>query len=158
MGCPPPPPHTVIAATGAALVTLIEHAGDERAPIEATWVLSLTTSLALLSIGALLGTLQDDRGPDIALNRTRLTMLAAAAIAILTAAWRPSPLTLVVVLATMSLSIAEVAMNTCSGTERQGTEVSPYGVVDYSSARKRIREGASILAQRKLLGQFVVFE
>ena len=48
-----------IAATGAAMVRLVEHAGDDRAPTATAWLLSGAVALGLVSLIMIIRTLAD---------------------------------------------------------------------------------------------------
>jgi low temperature requirement protein LtrA len=91
-----------IAATGAAMVSLIEHAEDARAPESTAWLLGGSVALGLVALVALMTSLRDyDRLPEI-YRPMSAAMLIAAGAALLVAWWRPAPwllaLSLVVIL------------------------------------------------------------
>lgn len=91
-----------IAASGAALVRLIRHAGDARAPAPAAWLLAGSVALGLAALLATMATLHDYRRfPSI--YKPLTAVLAGAVLAALGVAWwRPAPwlmaLSLVVIL------------------------------------------------------------
>ena len=88
-----------IAAAGAAMVSVIEHAGDPRAPEVATWVLSGSVALSLLSIAAIACTLRDFTRYRGIYSATCIVMVALAlAVAIPVGLWRPAPVTLISIL------------------------------------------------------------
>jgi low temperature requirement protein LtrA len=88
-----------IAAAGAAMVGVIEHATDDRAPQAATWLLSGSVALGFLALIVIVRTLEDyDRYRAVYLP-TSFVMLGAAGLALLIGAWRPAPLLLVTALA-----------------------------------------------------------
>lgn len=80
-----------IAAAGAAMVSLIEHASYERTPDATAWLLAGSVALGLLSLIFKMRTLADyDRLPTIYKPLTRV-MAPAAAFALITAVWAPAP-------------------------------------------------------------------
>lgn len=88
-----------IAAAGAAMVGVIEHATDDRAPQAATWLLSGSVALGFLALIVIVRTLEDyDRYRTVYLP-TSFVMLGAAGLALLIGAWHPAPLLLVTALA-----------------------------------------------------------
>ncbi|MDE0288877.1 MAG: low temperature requirement protein A [bacterium] len=91
-----------IAAAGAAMVSLVDHAGDERTPAATAWLLAGSVALGLSAMILKMRTLGDyDRLPGIYKPLTRV-MAPAAAVALITAVWAPTPwlfaLSLVVIL------------------------------------------------------------
>ena len=88
------PVTAAIAAMGAAMVSLIDHAHDGRTPADTAWVLSAGAAVVLCATMLLAATLQDwdrDRGLYRPLART----CAAVALACLgLGAARPAPLLL----------------------------------------------------------------
>ena len=87
-----------IAAAGAAMVSMIEHAGDDRAPITATWLLTGSTALGLVSLAIIIRALEDYQKLKVVFEPTSRAMLVAAGGTLVVGVWRPAPLLLVVVL------------------------------------------------------------
>ena len=87
-----------IAAAGAAMVSMIEHAGDDRAPITATWLLTGSTALGLVSLAIIIRALEDYQKLKVVFQPTSRAMLVAAGGTLVVGVWRPAPLLLVVVL------------------------------------------------------------
>ena len=87
-----------IAASGAAMVSLIEHAGDSRAPAGTAWLLTGSVALALLALVMVMRSLVDyDRLSSI--YRPLTGGIVAAAAASLVVGWmRPAPWLLVVII------------------------------------------------------------
>jgi low temperature requirement protein LtrA len=80
-----------IAAAGAAMVSLIAHAGDPRAPTASAWLLSGSVALGLVALNATMSALQDyDRLPTL-YRPLSIAMLVAAGVAVLVGWWRPTP-------------------------------------------------------------------
>lgn len=91
-----------IAATGAAMVSLIEHAADTRAPEATAWLLSGSVALGLVALVIAMRALQDyDRLPSL-YRPVSAGLVVAAGVALLAGWWRPAPwllaLTLVLIL------------------------------------------------------------
>ena len=80
-----------IAATGAAMVSLVEHAGDDRAPEATAWLLAGSVALGLVSLLVIVRTLDAfDRLPGV--YQPVSWALAFAAAASLVVGWlRPAP-------------------------------------------------------------------
>jgi low temperature requirement protein LtrA len=80
-----------IAGAGAALVSLVAHAGDSSADADAAWLLSGSIALTLVSLIITMRTLADhDRLPTIYQPLTKL-MVGAAIAVLLIGWWRPAP-------------------------------------------------------------------
>lgn len=80
-----------IAAAGAAMVSLIEHAGYEHTPSATAWLLAGSVALGLLALIFKMRTLADyDRMPNIYKPLTRM-MAPAAVVALVAAVWAPAP-------------------------------------------------------------------
>jgi low temperature requirement protein LtrA len=87
-----------IAGAGAAMVSLIEHAGDDRAPVATSWLLTGAVAVGLLSLVLTMSALQTYRDHP-GMHRSiasAVTVTAAASIAV--GWWRPAPWVLVLVL------------------------------------------------------------
>jgi len=80
-----------IAATGAAMVSLVEHAADDRAPAATAWLLSGAVALGLLSLIMVIRTLADYvRFPDV-YQPLSWSLMVAALAGVLVGALRPAP-------------------------------------------------------------------
>lgn len=92
-----------IAAAGAAMVSLVEHAEDQRAPIAAAWLLAGAVAIGLLGLVLEIRTMQDYERLKSLYQPASVAMTIAAGAALLAGWWRPAPwllaLTLMVVLA-----------------------------------------------------------
>lgn len=89
-----------IAATGAGMVSLIEHANDARTPAATAWLVSASTAAVALVLAVITSTMPAHPGRRLA----PYTLTAAAAVTILLGALRPSPIVLATTLAaTLSL-------------------------------------------------------
>jgi len=88
-----------IATTGAAMVTLIEHAADPRAPVGAALLVTGSVAVGLISLIMIVRTLQDFEALRAVFVPTSLGMVGGAAAALLIGVWRPAPIVLVASLA-----------------------------------------------------------
>jgi len=80
-----------IAASGAALVSLVQHAGDARTPAASAWTLVGSVAIALLFLVMTIQTLADfNRFPSI-YKPTRIALVAGAGAVLLAGWWRPQP-------------------------------------------------------------------
>ncbi len=87
-----------IAASGAAMVSLVEHGADARAPASSAWLLSGSVAVALLSLVLVMRTLVDfERVADVYKPLTG-AMFVSAAAALLVGWMRPPPWLLVFLL------------------------------------------------------------
>jgi len=92
-----------IAAGGAAMVSLVEHAADSRSPVGSSWLLAGSVSVALLGIAIASRALPADAFPN-GMSEQILPTYGVAIVAILfIGAMRPAPIILVV---TTSLLLA----------------------------------------------------
>ncbi|MDE0267460.1 MAG: low temperature requirement protein A [Acidimicrobiaceae bacterium] len=76
-----------IAATGAGMVSLIEHAGDGRVPANTAWLISGATATAAASLAAVTTTMIHHPGRRV----VPYTLLGAGAVSLALAALRPAP-------------------------------------------------------------------
>ncbi len=99
-----------IAAAGAAMVSLIEHASDEHTPAATAWLLAGSVAFGLSAMILKTRTLEDyNRTPTIYRPLTR-AMASAAAIAPTTAIWAPAPWLLALSLVVILLGVWLVAV------------------------------------------------
>ena len=87
-----------IAASGAAMVSLVEHAGDDRAPAAAAWVLAGSVAVALVALIGAMRELRDFERLSSVYQPLIPTMMGAALAALLVGWWRPAPWLLVLAL------------------------------------------------------------
>lgn len=83
-----------VAATGAGMVGLIEHAGDGRTPAPTAWLISGATAVVLVSIAIVSSAVAEHPGRRL----VRYSLVVAAAAALLLGAARPTPWFLALVL------------------------------------------------------------
>ncbi len=81
------PLHLSIAAAGAAMVSLVEHAGDGRTPAASAWMLAGASAVVALSIAVMIRTF--NQRPGHAMVST--LMIASAVGALVLGALRPVP-------------------------------------------------------------------
>lgn len=92
-----------IAAAGAGMVSLLEHAHDATTPAATSWLLSGAVALGMVALILTLRALADAGPVGVVYRRVEIAMGAAAVISLIIGATRPAPwllaLLLVVVLA-----------------------------------------------------------
>lgn len=88
-----------IAGAGAAMVSLLEHAGDARAPAAATWLLSSSVAILLLALILIMRTLDDFEALPQVYRPASFAMLGGAVASLLIGWLRPTPWILVLMLA-----------------------------------------------------------
>ncbi len=80
-----------VAAAGAAMVSMVEHASDDHVPVGTAWLMSGAVAFGLVWLVLVMRTLQDyDRIPEL-FNPTSATLLAAAAVVLAIGWWQPAP-------------------------------------------------------------------
>ena len=85
------PAAMAIAASGAAMVSLVEHANDDRTPAATAWLLSGSVALGLLALAVIIPALTDaERLPQV-YRPLRAALGLAAITAIGIGALRPTP-------------------------------------------------------------------
>jgi low temperature requirement protein LtrA len=90
------PVSMAIAASGAAMVSLVEHARDDRAPAATVWLLTGSTAVMLLSLALTMRSLAVSDEEEAVYGPATTAVLIGAAAAIGLGVLRPSPLILVV--------------------------------------------------------------
>lgn len=83
-----------VAAAGAGMVALIEHAADDRTPVATAWLLAGSTALWAVSLSGLVTTMEPNEGRRL----VPMTLVGAAAVALVLGALRPQPLYLAIAL------------------------------------------------------------
>jgi low temperature requirement protein LtrA len=87
-----------IAATGAALVSLVEHAGDQQAPVATAWVLSGSIALVLVGLLMAMSALADFRRLASIYQPLTRALVSSVGVVVLIGWWRPVPWMLVLAL------------------------------------------------------------
>lgn len=85
-----------IAAAGAAMVSLVEHAADPRTPAPTAWLLTGSVTVVLAGIVFAARALSKDHFPPGMLEQLAPTLALAAAAALVIGAARPAPIVLVI--------------------------------------------------------------
>jgi low temperature requirement protein LtrA len=80
-----------IAAAGAAMVSLIEHAHDARAPADTAWLLSGSVSIALVGLILIVRSLVDYQRLAVIYRPISMAMGAGAVVALVVGWLRPAP-------------------------------------------------------------------
>jgi low temperature requirement protein LtrA len=85
------PVAAAIAASGAAMVSLIEHATDDGTPQPTAWLLSGAVAIGLVSLAVIIPTIVDaERLPQV-YRPLRVALGIAAVLALVAGAIRPTP-------------------------------------------------------------------
>ncbi len=79
-----------IAAAGAGMIALVEHAGDDRTPVGTAWLISGATAVIALSLAVIVTTMEPHEGRRL----VPVSLVAGAAVALVLGALRPQPLIL----------------------------------------------------------------
>ncbi len=85
------PAAMAIAASGAAMVSLVEHANDDRTPAPTAWLLSGSVALGLFALAVIIPTLTDAKRLPQVYQPVRAALGLAAVTAIGIGALRPTP-------------------------------------------------------------------
>lgn len=105
-----------IGASGAGMVSLIEHAADSRTPTGTSWLIAGATAGILASLAALSTTMPHHPGRRLVPS----TLAAGAMIALILGAIRPTP---VVLAASLSLVLLTVWFESFVRHARHGTSM-----------------------------------
>ncbi|MDR9451047.1 MAG: low temperature requirement protein A [Acidimicrobiia bacterium] len=87
-----------IAAAGAALVSLVEHAGDQRAPAATAWVLTGSIAVVLVGLMMAISALRDFRKFPSIYQPLMWSLVCSVGVVVLIGWWRPVPWMLVLAL------------------------------------------------------------
>ena len=101
---------TGIAATGAAMVSLVEHATEIQAPTATSWLFAGSVALMLTAIIPTTRTLSAHHRETHLYRPLSVALAIAAAAALLTGWARPAPLALVTAMALILGSIWTVGL------------------------------------------------
>jgi low temperature requirement protein LtrA len=85
-----------IAAAGAAMVSLVEHAADSRTPTGTAWLLCGSVAVVLIGVTLATRALPDDEFPEGLTKHIAPTFGLAAVVTLGIAAARPGPIALVI--------------------------------------------------------------
>jgi hypothetical protein len=84
-----------ITASGAAMVSLIGNAGDDRAPKATAWLLTGSVACVFVALFAIVLSLEDRRRLRTVYDPLSVALAVGALAAVLVGWWRPSPWLLV---------------------------------------------------------------
>jgi low temperature requirement protein LtrA len=117
-----------IAAAGAAMVSLIAHAGDDRTPAGTAWLLAGAVAVGLVALTIAERTLVDaDRLSDVYRPLT-LALVAGGAAALVVGWARPAPWLLALLLVGILLVVWVFAVNRFLRADAWGSEPARAGV------------------------------
>lgn len=105
------PVTAAIAASGAALVSLIEHAADERSPANAAWLLAGSVAVALVGLVVTMHSLADFRRLPSIYRPLTMAMFVGAVAAVLVGWWRPAPWLLALALVAILSAVWAIAVD-----------------------------------------------
>ena len=92
-----------IAASGAAMVSLVEHAADSRTPAATAWLLTGSVAVMLTSVALAATALPADEFPPGMTRQLAPTFGLAAAVILVIGAAQPAPIVLVIGIAVVQL-------------------------------------------------------
>ena len=92
-----------IAASGAAMVSLVEHAADSRTPAATAWLLTGSVAMMLTSVALAATALPADEFPPGMARQLAPTFGLAAAVILVIGAAQPAPIVLVIAIAVVQL-------------------------------------------------------
>ncbi|MGH3366590.1 MAG: hypothetical protein ACRDOY_05255, partial [Nocardioidaceae bacterium] len=116
-----------IAAAGAAMVSLIEHAHDARTPPETAWLLAGAVGLGLLALAVTERTLVDAQRLVVVYQPLSMAMAAGAAAALLLGWARPAPWLLALLLVAILAVLWVFAVSRFRRADAWGEEQSRAG-------------------------------
>ena len=99
-----------ITASGAAMVSLIEHAGLDRVPEPTAWLLSGSVAAGLLALIVIINSLTDRKRWASVYDPLSVALVAAAVAALLVGWWRPLPWLMVAALVLILVAVWLVAL------------------------------------------------
>lgn len=118
-----------IASAGAAMVSLVEHAEDLRAPLATAWLLTGSVSIGLLGLVLKLRTMNDYRRLTSLYRPASVAIAVAAGVILLLGWWRPAPWLLALTVVTVLASVWLFAVNRWLRMEESDQVLSPSGRV-----------------------------
>lgn len=94
-----------VASSGAAMVSLIEHASDDRAPLETAWLLSGSVAVGLLALTVIMSALEDSERLAEVYRPVAMALGAAALVSLVIGLLRPAPWALAALLVATLMSV-----------------------------------------------------
>ncbi len=105
-----------VAAAGAGMVNLVEHAGDARTPANTAWLIAGATATMAAALAAITLTMPTNPGRRL----VPITLSVAAIIALVLGALRPSP---IILAAGLSITLAGVWVEALARHAHEGTSL-----------------------------------
>jgi low temperature requirement protein LtrA len=106
-----------IAAAGAAMVVVVEHARKDRTPAGASWLLTAAVAMGLVSLAGVVRTLEAYESLRVIYGPTLRVMVVAAVVALFVGLMRPPGLLLVFLLAAIEAGVWAYALSLWLRTE-----------------------------------------
>jgi low temperature requirement protein LtrA len=106
-----------IAAAGAAMVVVVEHASEDRTPAGASWLLTAAVAMGLVSLAGVVRTLEAYESLRVIYGPTSRVMVVAAVVALFVGLMRPPGLLLVFLLAVIQAGVWVYALSLWLRTE-----------------------------------------
>lgn len=94
-----------IAASGAAMVGIIEHATDSHTPETSAWLLTGAVALGFVSMVVIIRSLEDYQRLRAVYDPIMVAMLLAATVSLAIGYWQPAPLVLMASLAAIHFTV-----------------------------------------------------
>jgi len=117
-----------ITATGAAMISLIEHAGDSRAPAATAWLLAGSVAMGLVSLVVTMHSLADYQRVRQIYEPLSYALVAAAAAALLVGWARPVPWLLALLLVAILSAVWMFAVDRWLRLDNPGDALPNAGV------------------------------
>jgi low temperature requirement protein LtrA len=99
-----------ITASGAAMVSLIAHGHEDRAPAATAWLLGAAVACGLLALILVMSALEDRRRFPSVYDTLLVTLVVAAAVVAAIGWWGPAPLVLVSAIALTLVAVWLIAV------------------------------------------------
>jgi low temperature requirement protein LtrA len=94
-----------VASSGAAMERLIEHASDDRVPVETAWLLSGSVAVGLLALAVIMSALEDSERLAAVYRPVAIALGAAALVSLVIGLLRPAPWALAALLVATLMSV-----------------------------------------------------
>jgi len=94
-----------VASSGAAMVSLIENASDDRAPVETAWLLAGSVAVGLLALTVIMSALEDSERLARVYRPVAIALVGAALVSLVIGLIRPAPWALAALLVATLMSV-----------------------------------------------------